>query len=233
MPENPLFTEENFNLLIQNIPIVIYSVNLDGDKFQLFLSEKIFNLTGYKNSEFHDDPELFMTIIHPEDRENVLQKSRESLYSNSPVIIEYRIISKDKTVKWIRNSSNPVTKGDFSVKIIYGFIEEITAQKSAEKELLVSKKKYYDLFENAGDAIYIIETNTLKIIDANKHATEMLGYSREEFHNMTVMDFNNDMEHVKGSTGHGFARQGSLYFRGHTLAQKRSRNPCGNKFHHD
>jgi PAS domain S-box-containing protein len=50
-----------------------------------------------------------------------------------------------------------------------------------------SEMKYRDLFENANDAIFITDA-ALNCIDANKRASEIFGFSREEFLEMNVFD---------------------------------------------
>ncbi|MCZ7356655.1 MAG: PAS domain S-box protein [Candidatus Methanoperedens sp.] len=59
--------------------------------------------------------------------------------------------------------------------------------KRAEEKLKRSEEKYRDLFENANDAICVIDAG-LKYKDVNKKTVEMLGYSREELLNMSVLD---------------------------------------------
>ncbi|MBI5538669.1 MAG: PAS domain S-box protein, partial [Bacteroidia bacterium] len=48
------------------------------------------------------------------------------------------------------------------------------------KDLRESEKKFHDLFDNAGDAILITDTNTGVIIDANKEAEILLGRPKNE-----------------------------------------------------
>lgn len=53
--------------------------------------------------------------------------------------------------------------------------------------LLDSENKYQDLFENANDAIFFVD-NEFRYIDVNCKATELFGYEKEEFLNMTIFD---------------------------------------------
>jgi PAS domain S-box-containing protein len=58
--------------------------------------------------------------------------------------------------------------------------QEINVRKQAEKELRKSEEKYHKLIDTANDAIFIAETETGIIIDANKKAEELLGVPVEE-----------------------------------------------------
>lgn len=50
-----------------------------------------------------------------------------------------------------------------------------------------SEEKYRDLFQNANDAICILDSD-MKYKDVNKKVVEMLGYTKEELLNMNVHD---------------------------------------------
>jgi len=50
-----------------------------------------------------------------------------------------------------------------------------------------SETRYRDLFENANDAIFIVDSE-MRYIEANRKATELFGYSREEFLSMSILD---------------------------------------------
>jgi PAS domain S-box-containing protein len=78
---------------------------------------------------------------------------------------------------------------DSTGKIIAGIkvVRDITGLKRNEKALQESEKRYRSLFDNANDAIYLINPQTGKIIDCNKKAAEMDGYSIEELKGMITV----------------------------------------------
>lgn len=63
---------------------------------------------------------------------------------------------------------------------------KIDERQQAEKKLRESEKKYRNLFENANDCIFIIESETLKFLDANRMAETTYGYSKAEFSQMDL-----------------------------------------------
>src|SRR3990170_8670600 len=64
---------------------------------------------------------------------------------------------------------------------------ENTSDSITGKALEESEKKYRGLFENANDAICVVDSD-LKYVDVNKKAEEMLGYSRKELLKMSILD---------------------------------------------
>jgi PAS domain S-box-containing protein len=65
-----------------------------------------------------------------------------------------------------------------------------------QPSVIVSEQKYRDLFENANDAIFILDSD-LNYKDVNKKAVELLGYSREELLHLNVKDLIPPEQHPK------------------------------------
>jgi PAS domain S-box-containing protein len=75
--------------------------------------------------------------------------------------------------KFPPESSNP--------RLILLAIEDVTDHKLAKAALNNSGIRYRRLFEAAKDGIFILDAQTLKIIDSNPFMTSLLGYSHDEF----------------------------------------------------
>ncbi len=56
------------------------------------------------------------------------------------------------------------------------------------QELKAASEKYDSLFQGAGDSIFIVDAETLQIVDANTNASRRLGYSQEELLQLTLLD---------------------------------------------
>ncbi len=57
-----------------------------------------------------------------------------------------------------------------------------------DEAIKLSEEKYRLLFENAFDAVYLVDQTSHKILDANRAATAMLGYSREQLLGMRFLN---------------------------------------------
>jgi len=66
-----------------------------------------------------------------------------------------------------------------------------------QKKLEESEKTYRELFEKSSDANLIINPKTLEIIEANRSAVNLYGYSLEQLRKMSLMDLAVDSEKLK------------------------------------
>lgn len=103
--------------------------------------------------------------------------------------------------------------------------------KEAEEEKLINcshteGKKYKELFDSAIDAIFIADIKTRKLIDCNKKAEELTGYSRKELLSMRADNLH--PKDIISSTMKGFKKQaeGSIvYVETDILTKKGKRIP--------
>ena len=102
-----------------------------------------------------------------------------------PAVIE--VLCKDGEHRWAEIRTRIVYENE-KVKEIHGIARDITEKKRLEEKLRESEAKYRDLFENAQDAMYVIDTqgNFLKM---NQIGIQTLGYTREEVIGSNISKF--------------------------------------------
>jgi PAS domain S-box-containing protein len=93
---------------------------------------------------------------------------------------EYSRPDSHGAMRYISVSGVPMfdEKGNF---IGYdGVASDITARKTAEEALRASEARFRTFVDHATDAFFLHDDDRLTVIDANRNACEILGYSREE-----------------------------------------------------
>lgn len=64
---------------------------------------------------------------------------------------------------------------------------DITQRKQLEDRLEKSEKKYYEIFHNIPNPVFMMDSATLEILDCNVNATTLYGYSRDEIIGMSFL----------------------------------------------
>jgi PAS domain S-box-containing protein len=73
----------------------------------------------------------------------------------------------------------------------FGILEindDITARKQAEAELRKSEQRLQSYIEQAGDAIYVLDGESGRVLNANTRAMQMTGYTRAELLRLSAVD---------------------------------------------
>ena len=128
-------------------------------------SEKLF---GYTASEFMDDPQLWKSIILPADK-HLIKENTTALLTNKIVSVEYRIIHKDATTRWIRSRLVALVNHKNELIRIDGLCRDITENKRTEESLKRSEANLRSVFNNTDMAYLLVDTD-FRLISYNEQA---------------------------------------------------------------
>lgn len=141
--------QQQFTSMVSNVPGVIYRCLLDEHWTMLYISDEIENLSGYPISDFiNNSMRTFTDIIHPDDVEHVSKIINEKIKNNEEYVVNYRVINKDGTLRWVRDQGKAVHLHDGDVGWLDGAIFDITVLEENKQALKKSKKEA----ENANKA---------------------------------------------------------------------------------
>lgn len=79
-------------------------------------------------------------------------------------------------------------KGDEVVQLTNSFQNMIWRIKPYPKQLRETEQKYRSLFDSGPDPIFVVDRNTLEIIDANPRAFEIYGYLNDDLIGKSILD---------------------------------------------
>jgi PAS domain S-box-containing protein len=139
---------------------------LDLISGELTWSDEIYHIFGTKKGEFSKTYESFLDFIHPEDRSMVNEVYQQSLLNKSQYDIGHRILLKDGTIKYVRESGITHYDQDGTALRTIGTVHDITEQKNMEEKLSRSEK-LQSVGQLAGGIAH----------DFNNQLTGILGFS--------------------------------------------------------
>ena len=142
----------------------------------------------------------FLEMVHPDDRTLVQEEYRKSIKNNKTNIIEHRIVTGKANIKTVQQRFK--TEYDEKGRPIrsYGMLSDITQQKEAHQKLIESEELYRELFESESDAIFLIENKTGNILEANKAASELYGFTYGELLKMKNTELSAEPDSTKNVT---------------------------------
>jgi len=136
-------------------------------------------ITGYSSEDFIKDTGLHRKIIYSDDLAKFDRHMQEGRIKQKPSEIEYRIIHKDGSVRWIDHVCQPVygDKGEYLG--LRANNRDITQRKKIENELRQSEEKYRLLVETPNSVIMTADKK-LNITYMNEFGLIFFGYTAEE-----------------------------------------------------
>jgi len=139
-------TEERYRTLVERIPVITYMQEPEGPNRTVYLSPQYEEILGYSTEVLMRDPEHWIRIMHPEDRERVLEDDRRTNETGEPFRTEYRQFARDGSVVWLRDEATLVRDQEGRALYWLGVQLDITEHKEAEEALRESEERYRSLW---------------------------------------------------------------------------------------
>jgi len=152
--------------LVNSLPAYLYSVHYHkGAAIGTLHNPQCEKVTGYKSADYVNEPDLWLKMVHQEDRDTVgaffnllpqLRSSESGVVSTngktrgkSPIcacneqeyMLEHRIIHREGAVRWIANRCVPTRDLEGNLLRVDGLVMDITDQKAAEEEMAARLEK--------------------------------------------------------------------------------------------
>jgi len=175
-------SEERFRAFFDNAPLGYQSLDIDGNIIDV--NQKWLDMLGYAKKEvlgrwlgdflspayINEFNEQFSLFIAQGETHTELEMQNKS---GKPLLIDFE--------------GKVAYDADGKFKQTHIILKDITEQRKAEEELRQSEQKYSSYIENAPSAVFIIDENG-RYLEANRAASVITGYTKEQLLNMTIRD---------------------------------------------
>jgi PAS domain S-box-containing protein len=182
-----IMSEERYRTLVEQLPAVTYMQEIEYATLA-YVSPQIESVLGYSPEEYLANPDLRSQTIHPEDRGWVLQEDIRTDETGEPYSVEYRRISHDGRVVWVREEAVLVRDAEGRPLFWQGILMDVTERKHQEEALRQSEALYRTVVEQAEENIFLVDPKSRRVLDANDALLRSLGYTDDELKEMTLYD---------------------------------------------
>lgn len=142
----------------------------------LYASPAVARVFGIDRETLHADPLALQSLIHPDDRDEILAR-RDAMTGAAES--EFRIVRPDGETRWIRTRAEPILFADGQVDRIAAVIEDVTEDHELREALRHSEERFRLLAENSTDVIGRLSLD-MRIEYVSPASRSVYGYEPDE-----------------------------------------------------
>ena len=151
-----LETEARYRQLVEHVPAISYVDVEDpatGTWPTRYVSPQVERILGVDPRDWIADPTLWLSIVHPDDRETAVSADERHYGAGEPLDVEYRLVARDGTIVWVRDQAT-IAVEDGGQRISQGVLMDITESKRAEQKLRDAELRFRSIVETTPAITY-------------------------------------------------------------------------------
>src|ERR1700712_2963992 len=122
----------NYRGLVEGLPLIVYIDGPESGSPSLYVSPQTSAVLGSSPHDWASSPGFFMSILHPGDRDRVVEETARMLETGIRSQIEYRVLHRDGRVVWIRDEGVLVSDDDGVPLCTQGYMLDVTELKRSQ-----------------------------------------------------------------------------------------------------
>ena len=179
-------SREQLNSILTNLAGAAYRCYLDEHYTMKYISEKIFDISGYHASEFTENAiHTFASVIHPDDQDFCRKSIWEATLNNTHYEFEYRVIHKNGNIVWVSENGKGIYDHKGDLQFLDGIIVDVSRRKEAEIAAVESERNYKDLMDLLPQPVFELDING-HILFTNRAGQDFFGITFPENYNFKI-----------------------------------------------
>jgi PAS domain S-box-containing protein len=126
--------EARYQALAQQLPGATYVHPVEGRDHFVYVSPQVGTMLGYRAEDWITDRGLFFRLVHEDDLARVQSELERALEAGTPFVNEYRLLSRDGSVVWIRDEATTLRGHNGEPRFVQGYLHDISAEQEVRLE---------------------------------------------------------------------------------------------------
>jgi PAS domain S-box-containing protein len=180
--------EMRYRQLIEQVPAVFYIDSVDSSSSAKFMSPQVETMLGYSVTEWLEDKDLWLKLIHPDDYERVVAENERTNQTGKDFLMEYRMVARDGNVVWINDEASLFYDEGGHPQAWHGIWTDITERKYTEDQLDRERNLLRAFMDNTPDQVYVKDRES-KFLLCNPVTAQNFGFETpQDMIGKTVFD---------------------------------------------
>jgi len=164
--------------LLNSLDAIVWEWDVQTERYT-FVSQQAERILGYPLQQWRSERGFWVSRLHPEDRERMVAFRERLLYEKpEQASVDYRMVTADGRVIWLRERVTVVVEDDKVVKL-RGVAMDITEAKKAEE-------RFFKAFHSSLTAMAILTEEDRKFREVNDQFVALTGYDRDDLLGQTA-----------------------------------------------
>jgi PAS domain S-box-containing protein len=131
----------------------------------VYISPQVEKVLGVTPQEWIEDPALWLHLLHPEDRERMIEADVQTNLNGQPFSQEYRMIARDGRTVWIKDDAVMLRDARSGDQYWHGVMQDVTSSKVAEAAL----RKALEREREASERLHAVDEMKNAFLSAVSH----------------------------------------------------------------
>jgi diguanylate cyclase (GGDEF)-like protein/PAS domain S-box-containing protein len=125
--------EQRYRALVEQTPALLYMDLPDERQTPVYIGPRVESMFGVSREEILSSAEAWDSLVHPDDREEVVRGYADAVRAGRPYTHEYRVVRRDGATRWVHDEAVVLRDGRGKPSLVHGVILDITERRAADE----------------------------------------------------------------------------------------------------
>jgi two-component system, cell cycle sensor histidine kinase and response regulator CckA len=182
--------EERLRSILESVPDVLFSLTVDGSRFQ-YVSPASTVVLGLTPERLAEDVVLWWASIDADDQARVRREFDRVVSEKRTAMVEYRLHHRDGSIRWISSTLSAALNSRGEVDRVDGLARDVTQRMEAEMAIREQKEFLGKVIDTTPSLIFVKDWDG-RFILANEAVAALYDTTAAVLLGRTEADFNPD-----------------------------------------